>query len=87
MFVKPKKPKAIIRDPLSRVQLPPEGRRVPDSSYWVRRLNHGDVVLTTAADIAKGKAERLAKTKPDANPEPIKSPEPIKQAKASKGKV
>ncbi len=43
MFVFPVAP--IVRDPVSRKALPPEGREVPESTYWVRRLASGDVSL------------------------------------------
>lgn len=59
----PKDPVRVVRDPRTLIALPPEGKRVPDSSYWVRRLNAGDVVKTTAEDIAKGKAKRLGDAK------------------------
>ena len=50
----------VVRDPRSRDKLPPEGAKVPDTSYWLRRLECGDVVKTSAEDIAKGMEERLA---------------------------
>ncbi len=65
MLVKPREAKEgqlamVVRDPRSRAKLPHEGAKVPDSSYWLRRLKCGDVVKTTAEAIAKGKNERLA---------------------------
>jgi hypothetical protein len=47
MRVRPAKPGAIIRDPDSYQQLPAEGGRVPDTTFWRRRLRAGDVVLVT----------------------------------------
>lgn len=47
MMVRPAQPGAIVRDPKTKIRLPPEGRRVPDSSFWRRRLLDGDVVLVT----------------------------------------
>lgn len=44
MIVKPK-PGLIVRDPDTRQPLPPEGREVPASTWWMRRLKSGDVVL------------------------------------------
>ena len=45
MRVKPANPSAIIRDPNTRQQLPPQGGEVPDdSNFWQRRLADGDVV-------------------------------------------
>lgn len=44
MIVKPK-PGLIVRDPDTRQELPPEGRDVPSSTWWMRRLKSGDVVL------------------------------------------
>lgn len=36
-----------VRDPISKLHLPDEGRDVPESTYWVRRILSGDVVLVT----------------------------------------
>ena len=36
----------LIPDPDRHDRLPEEGREVPDSDYWQRRLRDGDVVLT-----------------------------------------
>jgi hypothetical protein len=52
MFVKPADRQVegmplVVRDPDLRDFLPPEGREVPDSMYWHRRLIDGDVVLAT----------------------------------------
>lgn len=43
MFVKPK-PGLVVRDPVSKRPIPPEGREVPAEGYWLRRLRSGDVV-------------------------------------------
>lgn len=37
-----------VRDPISKRHLPEGGKDVPESSFWMRRLAEGDVVL--AAD-------------------------------------
>lgn len=65
MLVRPSKPNMVIRDPRSRAKLPPYGGSVPNSSYWHRCLNYGDVVPTTSDAISEGKAEaeRKAATK------------------------
>ena len=44
MMVKPVNPAAVIRDPITRRQLPAEGGDVPESNFWVRRLLAGEVV-------------------------------------------
>ncbi|MGH8541754.1 MAG: DUF2635 domain-containing protein [Stenotrophobium sp.] len=60
MKVKPA-PGLIIRDPDLKDYLPDEGRVVPDSDYWVRRRNEGDVVdvvdEAAPAKTRKGTAE------------------------------
>lgn len=33
-------------DPLSGFQIPPEGKEVPLTQFWCRRINAGDVTLT-----------------------------------------
>ncbi|MDB5853290.1 MAG: hypothetical protein JWR22_1331 [Herminiimonas sp.] len=43
MFVKPA-PGLVIRDPDLKDLLPAEGREVPDSDYWHRRVLDKDVV-------------------------------------------
>lgn len=103
MLVKPREAKEgqlamIVRDPRSRIKLPPEGAKVPDTSYWLRRLKCGDVVKTTAEDIASGLKERLAKEAKDradsmAKPKDEavdetekKSPDQSKQKHSSKGR-
>lgn len=49
MKVKPA-PGLLVRDPISRRPLPPEGADVPDdSTYWVRRLLDGDVLPVVEA--------------------------------------
>ena len=34
-----------VRDPVSLRNIPPEGKEVPESTFWLRRLRCGDVVL------------------------------------------
>lgn len=63
LYVIPRTPETVVRDPRTRVKLPPEGMYVADTSYWRRRLKDEDVAKTTDEAIAKGKAERLAKEK------------------------
>jgi hypothetical protein len=46
IYVKPS-PGLKVRDPASRLHLPPEGKRVAETSYWIRRIKQGDVVLVT----------------------------------------
>lgn len=57
MYVKPA-PGLVIRDPDLRDFLPQEGREVPDTDYWNRRLRDGDVVTA----IAQKTTERSAKS-------------------------
>lgn len=45
MNVKPAKPGTVVRDPQTYERLPDEGAEVPDTSYWRRRLDQGDVVV------------------------------------------
>lgn len=45
MFIKPATPATKIRDPHTKRHLPPEGREVPESTYWLRRLRDGSAVL------------------------------------------
>lgn len=42
MFVKPA-PGRVVPDPERRDLLPEEGRDVPETTYWLRRLADGDV--------------------------------------------
>lgn len=55
MYIKPKAG-LIIRDPDTYEILPPAGAEKPQSSYWLRHLQSGDVVLveSTAETPKKG---------------------------------
>jgi hypothetical protein len=44
MFVKPA-PGLKVRDPDSKLHLPESGKEVHESTYWLRRLADGDVIL------------------------------------------
>lgn len=59
-FLKPANPGDVIRDPVTKAPLPPEGAAVELDVLWRRRVARREVVATTEKDIAKGKAERLA---------------------------
>jgi len=45
MRIKPKTPRTIVRDPITKLPLPAKGRNVPNNSYWRRRIKAGDVLL------------------------------------------
>ncbi|MGL4859524.1 MAG: DUF2635 domain-containing protein [Enterobacteriaceae bacterium] len=47
MFLKPA-PGCAVRDPVKGSLLPESGAEVPDSYFWRRRLQDGDVVEATA---------------------------------------
>ena len=50
MFIRPKQG-VLVRDPQSKELLPPEGRNVEPSGFWVRRLAEGSVeAVTTTAE-------------------------------------
>lgn len=42
--IKPAQPNAVIRDPISKMALPAEGKEIKMTSYWHRRLIRGEVV-------------------------------------------
>ncbi len=42
-----------VRDPVSLQLLPPEGKEVPASVYWMRRIKCGDVVLSLPFVLSK----------------------------------
>jgi hypothetical protein len=47
-----------VRDPEGGV-LPPEGARVPENTFWLRRIQDGDVVLVSAElSRRKGRGEQ-----------------------------
>ena len=53
MYVKPADRKVhgvqlVVRDPDLHDLIPPEGRDVPETDYWHRRLRDGDVVRAEA---------------------------------------
>lgn len=43
LYVIPATPDIIVRDPQTMQPVPPEGRTVPDESYWRRRIRDGDL--------------------------------------------
>lgn len=45
IFIKPKKPELVIRDPATGQALNPEGEEKQDSSFWRRRIKDGSAVL------------------------------------------
>lgn len=47
MYVIPKNG-IVIRDPDLKTHLPAEGRDVPDSLFWQRRISDGDVTIGKA---------------------------------------
>lgn len=46
----------VVRDPDMKDLLPPEGRDVPDTDYWQRRLRDGDVVFAQPPAPAPGES-------------------------------
>lgn len=46
MFIKPM-PGVLVRDPVSKELLPPDGRNVEASGFWLRRLAEGAVEVVT----------------------------------------
>ena len=48
----PKKPTAIIRDPVTKRPLPPQGAQVPMTAFWRRRLRAGEVAVVEQAPCA-----------------------------------
>lgn len=48
MFIKPM-PGVLVRDPVSKELLPPDGRNVEKSGFWLRRLAEGAVVEVVVA--------------------------------------
>ncbi|MET3135504.1 hypothetical protein AAKU55_005814 [Oxalobacteraceae bacterium GrIS 1.11] len=61
MFVKPA-PGLLIPDPDLRDYLSDEGREVPDTSYWHRRLSDGDVVAAKPETPATAVTPTIAAT-------------------------
>lgn len=64
MQLKPAKPGSIVRDPITHVPLPEEGRRVPNNSFWRRRVKAGDAVEVLAAAPPPAVRESAAKEPP-----------------------
>ena len=62
MFVKPI-PGRVVRDPATKIALPPEGAEVPGGDlYWHRRIAQGDVVEESPAVAAASQQARRAKS-------------------------
>ena len=46
MFIRPVEGR-LVRDPVTKRHLPAAGAEVPESTYWIRRIEGGDVVRTS----------------------------------------
>lgn len=44
MFVKPMAG-LLVRDPVTKRQLPADGKEVPETSFWLRRIADGSVIV------------------------------------------
>lgn len=64
MHVRPAREGLIVLDPTSYHPLPPAGAEVPRSSYWLRRLADGDVVLVEKAPRAPATASAARSSAP-----------------------
>lgn len=47
MFVKPADGRK-VRDPVTKRHIPDEGKEVPETSYWLRRIAAGDVQIASS---------------------------------------
>ncbi|EME69716.1 hypothetical protein H261_11799 [Paramagnetospirillum caucaseum] len=72
----------VIRDPATGRPIPAHGASVPASPFWRRLARHGDVVETTAAEIAAGEAPEAAP--PEAAPAEATQAETGKAARKAK---
>lgn len=63
MYLKPN-PDRTVPDPDRGGVLPPEGREVTASTYWHRRLEHGDVEEVPAEAVADEVQTSARKRKP-----------------------
>lgn len=59
LFVKPAQG-LVIRDPKTMQILPPEGKLVTESTYWVRRLKCGDVSIVKNESMENVKESKIA---------------------------
>lgn len=57
MFLKPKEG-IIVRDPLTNLPLPSEGKEVNESIYWRRRIQDGDVIVINKKTESSKKQEK-----------------------------
>lgn len=48
MYIKPAEDRK-VRDPQTKRHVPAEGAEVPESSYWLRRVKDGDVLVANPA--------------------------------------
>ncbi|MCO6414814.1 DUF2635 domain-containing protein [Siccirubricoccus sp. KC 17139] len=61
-------PGLVVLDPDTFETLPPEGRVVPPSEYWLRRLRDADVALAPTPEAAKKAAKRSPTTPAETGP-------------------
>lgn len=62
MFVKPSSKKVKVFDPATKLHLKEEGKEVPKSNYWLRRLRDGDIV-----EIKKEESKAIRKSNKNEN--------------------
>jgi hypothetical protein len=60
MLVKPA-PGVLVRDPVSLLPLPPEGKEVPETTYWTRRLAEGSITVIQTDQISDSAAPKKGK--------------------------
>lgn len=78
LYVKPKHPDLVVRDPASKLPLRSEGEWVANNQYWQRRIICGDVVKTKPpASVTAAEAAEAAETVLEALPLP---PAPVSPA-------
>lgn len=52
-----------VKDPATMAALPPEGKQVPESVYWLRRIAAGDVELRAETPAATAPVKRSVSPK------------------------
>ncbi|MFG1370697.1 DUF2635 domain-containing protein [Xanthobacter oligotrophicus] len=67
----------VLKDPRDQRPLPEDGRDVPLSPFWIRRLRDGDVEVMPANDPASTEPAQEPASEPAAGGEPEPIAEPI----------
>ncbi len=73
MLIKPN-PGKLVRDPATKIPVPANGLDVPDSNYWRRRAQDGDIEIVKSVEKTDEPTSKPEQEEPAPKPENEKPP-------------